>query len=84
MAQTSKRLSDDEMKVIAVVAALKYPLGQVIRHTKTGNEYIITGHHFREYDMEICVQYAPGGGNRRIAFSRPVAEITERFEKVSA
>lgn len=74
-----------EEELLVKLEAIPHWLWQnsLILHVKSGHLYWVTGAHFREHDMVLCIEYAMHD-NTRIKFSRPLTEMIDgRFFSVS-
>ena len=56
--------------------------GAVIRHVRSGGEYIVVGHALRVGDLAGMVQYQPTTGPV-VTFSREAAAIQAKFVRAS-
>ena len=54
------------------------PKGRIIRHVRTGGEYLVRGHSLRVGDLALMVNYSPRVGPV-IVFSRELLGIRSKF-----
>lgn len=73
-----KRETPEELQVRMRAANHLVPAGRVIRHVRTGGEYIVRGHSLRVGDLAPLVQYSPLVGPV-VVFSRAVADVQAKF-----
>lgn len=73
-----KRESPQELQIRMQAANHLVPKGIVIRHVRTGGEYIVAGHSLRVGDLAGMVQYRPLTGPV-IEFSREATGIQAKF-----
>jgi len=72
------RLTTDQLVDRMRVAQTTVPEGFVIRHVRTGYDYMVRGHSLRVGDLELLVQYSPLFGPI-VIFSRTLSEIQAKF-----
>ena len=70
------RASLSELYERLCVARNTFPEGCIIRHTKSGDLYVVTDHTIREFDGVASVTYEKGP----IKFTRPVYEMVELID----
>ena len=73
-----KRETPEELQVRMRAANHLVPAGRIIRHVRTGGEYIVRGHSLRVGDLAPLVQYSPLTGPV-IVFSRVVTDVQAKF-----
>jgi len=73
-----KRETPEELHERMQEAEKLVPRGRLIRHVKSGGQYVVRGHSLREDDLEALVNYSPRIG-LVIVFSRPLKEVQDRF-----
>jgi len=72
------RLTTDQLTDRMKIAQTIVPQGFVIRHVRTGYDYMVRGHSLRVGDLELLVQYSPLFGPI-VIFSRTLSEIQAKF-----
>lgn len=78
MKAPSKRESQSELQIRMQAANHLVPKGIIIRHVRTGGEYIVAGHSLRVGDLAGMVQYRPLTGPV-VEFSREAKSIQAKF-----
>lgn len=73
-----RRETPEELQARMRAADHLVPQGRVIRHVRTGGEYMVRGHSLRVGDLALLVQYSPMTGPV-IVFSRPVFDVQAKF-----
>ena len=73
-----KRLTDDQLMKLMIVSQDMVPAGYVIRHVRTGAEYMVRGHALRVGDLGLLVNYSPLTGPV-VIFCRTAADIRAKF-----
>lgn len=73
-----KRETPQELEIRMRCANHLVPQGRVIRHVRTGGEYMVRGHALRVGDLALIVNYAPITGPV-IVFSREAFEVQAKF-----
>jgi hypothetical protein len=71
----------EQLQQRMVIARKLLPEG-VIRHVKTGGEYMVKGYSLRVSDLELMGNYSPLN-TPTVVFSRPISEIQARFVQVN-
>jgi len=73
-----KRESIEELQARMCAANRLVPQGRIIRHVRTGNEYIVRGHALRVGDLVPLVAYSPVS-DTVVVFSRALQDIQAKF-----
>lgn len=73
-----KRETPEQLQVRMRAANHLVPQGRIIRHVRTGGEYMVRGHSLRVGDLAPLVNYAPVTGPV-IVFSRLATDIQAKF-----
>ncbi len=73
-----KRETPNQLQVRMRAADHLVPKGRLIRHVRTGGEYMVRGHALRVGDLAPMVNYSPSTGPV-IVFSRTAPDIRAKF-----
>ena len=73
--------SDEEIRLLNIVACSKVQIGGLYRHKKTGRVYSVALVALREEDLEPVVVYSHVTSDRNY-WTRPLSMFLERFEKM--
>lgn len=73
-----KRETPEQLQVRMRAANHLVPAGRVIRHVRTGGEYVVQGHALRVGDLAPMVNYRPLTGPA-VVFSRTASDIQAKF-----
>lgn len=77
----TQRISDEELldRLLPVMSHK----GEIYRHCRTGDEYIITGAYVNETTLEVSVVYRKRGSS--LSFGRSWAKFSEpgRFQRIN-
>ena len=73
-----KRETPEQLQERMDAAERLVPKGRIIRHVRTGNEYLVRGHSLRVGDLALMVNYSQRVGPV-IVFSREVEGIRSKF-----
>ena len=76
-----KRETTEQLMVRMRYAQDLVPQGLVIRHVRTGGEYMVRGHCLRVGDLAPMVNYSPLTGPV-VVFSRVVSDIRAKFVRM--
>ena len=74
-----KRETTEELQARMQAARNLVPAGLLMRHRRTGTQYVVRGHSLRAGDLRALVQYAASYGPV-IVFSREIDEVRAKFE----
>jgi hypothetical protein len=72
----------EELKDEFEMARQRLPTGALLKHSRTGTQYVVLGHSFREHDMEIVGHYAPVDCIS-LRFNRPIRELRTNYTCIS-
>jgi len=77
-----KRETPEQLKFRMQMVEHMVPAGSLIRHVRTGGEYIVAGHCLRVGDLGLMVNYRPRTGPV-ITFSREATAVQSKFVLMS-
>ena len=73
-----KRETPEQLQARMKFAMDRVPQGQIIRHARTGGEYMVRGHALRAGDLFPMVNYSPVTGPV-VVFCRTITDIQAKF-----